>query len=237
MPERIATWMVFNHHYITERIAQQNIILDNQEAALQNFYGMLSHTGACHEGFEHNIKPWGNRHYLIPIKFLFWHLDFFNFPPHGWFAACYNLLLRNMLIREEQNMLHLFSILSPEWIKGPITIRNANTYFGVCNFSLTKEENDVVISFSSLFKRKLPDKIIVHIPYYIDKKTLQIQSDQNLELNQEKTAVFIPPLKDFTLHIAWNMDNSHDLSYFSYNKAVEWLKNEYKNQYKKYHTN
>ena len=236
MPERIATWMVFNHHYITERIGQQNIILDNQKAALRNFYGMLSHTGACHEGFEHNIKPWGNRHYLAPVKFLFWHMDYFNFPPHGWFAVCYNLLIRNMLIREENDILHLLSVLSPAWIKGPITIRNANTYFGVCNLTLTEKENDVVISFSSLFTRKLPDNIIVHIPYYIDKKSLQIQSDQNFELDQDKKAIIVPALKDFSLRIVWKIDDAHDLSYFSYEKAVDWLKNEYKKRYEKEHS-
>jgi hypothetical protein len=233
MPERIATWMVFNHHYITERIGQQNIILDHQKAALRNFYGMLSHTGACHEGFEHNIKPWGNRHYLSSVKFLFWHMDFFNFPPHGWFAVCYNLLLRNMLIREEKDVLHLFSVLSPEWVEGPITMNNANTYFGRCNLRLTKEKGITAISFSSLFKRKRPSTIVLHIPYFIKKKSLQIESPLEFEMDSDKTVITLPALKDFTLRMKWEINDNIDLSYFSYQKAVEWLKNEYTKRYEK----
>ncbi|MFO8018854.1 MAG: hypothetical protein R6U96_09475 [Promethearchaeia archaeon] len=232
MPEGIATWMVFNHHYITERIAQQHIVLDEQDRALHDFYGMLSHTGACHEGFEHNIKPWGNRHYLIPIKILFWHMDFFNFPPHGWFAVAYNLLLRNMLIREEKDELHLFSVLSPEWIDGPITIENANTYFGLCNITLKKKQEDVIISFSSLFERKKPAHIYVHIPYYIDKSSIHLRSDKDIQLNEDKTAITLPPLKEFSITINWRVLEDADLSYMSYEKSVEWLKSQYRMKYK-----
>ncbi|MGV9200036.1 MAG: hypothetical protein ACOC4M_14615 [Promethearchaeia archaeon] len=231
MPEHIATWMVFNHHYITERIAQQHLVLDDQKKALHDFYGMLSHTGACHEGFEHNIKPWGNRHYLISIKILFWQMDYSNFPPHGWFAVAYNLLLRNMLVREEDNNLHLFSAVSPEWIEGPIKISNANTYFGVCNIDLSKKQEDTIISFSSLFNKKKPANIIIHIPYYIEKDSIKVTSGKEFTFNDERTAILIPAYNEFSITLNWRRQKDADLSYLSYQKSIEWLKKQYRKRY------
>jgi len=231
MPEGIAMWMVFLHHYITERIAQQHLLLDDQELVLRDFYSILSHTGSCHEGFEHNIKPWGDRYYLIPIRILFLKMDYFNFPPHGWAAVCFNLLLRNMLIREEDNNLHLISAISPEWIYGPITIKNANTYFGICNFALNQQGAKVQLSFSGSFERSKPELIIIHIPYFVDKKSLKIESDSNIELDIDKTMIKIPTNNELKLNIFWEIDKNTDISYLSYKKAVSWLKAEYKKRY------
>lgn len=232
MPEGIAMWSVFQHHYITERIAQQHLILGDQELVLRDFYSMLSHTGSCHEGFEHAIKPWGNRDYLIPIRKAFVKIDYYNYPPHGWFAVAYNLLLRNMLIREEDNCLHLMSVLSPEWISGPIVIENANTYFGLCSFSLKSlPEGNVHLHFQSKFESQKPEKIIVHIPYFIDKTALKLNSESEFTLTTNKTHLTFTTQNEFFLDFSWCIDNRHDLSYLSYRKAVKWLKEEYKRRY------
>jgi len=231
MPEGIAMWMIFLHHYITERIAQQNLILDNQELVLRDLYSMLSHTGACHGGFEHNIKPWGNRHYLIPIRVLFLKMDYFNYPQHGWFAVAYNLLLRNMLIREEDNDLHLLSAIAPEWINGNISIKNANTYFGVCNLKLTKEDSQLQLIVNINFERKKLDNIIIHIPYFIDKNSLKLESNIDYKLNNSKSSIILKPKEEILIKINWKINEDTDLSYLSYEKAVNWLKSEYKKMY------
>ncbi|MHA1149818.1 MAG: hypothetical protein ACTSR8_16405 [Promethearchaeota archaeon] len=232
MPEGIAMWMVYQHHYITERIAQQHLILGDQELVLRDFYSMLSHTGSCHEGFEHNIKPWGNRYYYTPIRKGFIKLDYYNFPPHGWFAVAYNSLLRNMLIREEDSDLHLFSAISPEWINGTISIDNANTYFGICHVTLKSiGENKVQITFKSKFERNTPETILIHIPFFIASNSLQISSPTKFALNEEKTQISIESKGEFSLDISWKIDSRHDLSYLSYQKAVNWLKEEYKKRY------
>ncbi len=232
--EGLATWMVFLHHYVTERIAQQHLILGDQELALRDFYSMLSHTGSCHEGFEHNIRPWGNRHFLIPIRKAFVRLDYYNFPPHGWFAVAYNTLLRNMLLREEDNDLHLLSAISPEWIYGPIQVENINTYFGTCHLQLdpTKILHGVHLAFRSKFERGKPERIVVHIPYFVNKKTIEINSDVSFKVDDEKTQVILSPNEEFSTFFTWEIDSKFDLSYLSYDKAVKWLKEEYKKRFR-----
>ena len=231
MPEGIAMWMVFLHHYVTERIAQQHLILDDQELVLRDLYSMLSHTGSCHEGFEHNIKPWGDRDYIIPIRFAFIKLDYYNFPPHGWFAVTYNLLLRNMLIREEDNNLHLLSAISPEWINGPLHVKDANTYFGLCNLDLVEKDGRLSLDFKSTFKNQKPSKIIIHIPYFIDKASLILESETDLKLNENKTSFTLNPKEEFSITIKWKVNQQIDLSYLSYEKAIDWLKAEYKKRF------
>ncbi|MHA1293301.1 MAG: hypothetical protein ACTSQJ_11620, partial [Promethearchaeota archaeon] len=235
MPEGIAMWMIFQHHYITERIAQQHLILDDQELVLKDFYSMLSHTGSCHEGFEHNIRPWGNRDYLIPIKFLFLKRDYFNYPPHGWFAVAYNLLLRNMLIREENGKLHLLSAISPEWINGNIAIKNANTYFGLCNLEVIKQsKNDYLkIIFKADFNRLRPTQIIIHLPFFINKESFIIDCKFDYDIDSEKTKIYLNPTENFELELKWELNSNIDLSYLSYEKAMTWLKSEYKKRYLK----
>lgn len=231
MPEGIAMWMIFLHHYITERIAQQHLILDDQELVLRDLYSMLSHTGSCHGGFEHNIKPWGNRDYLIPIRLFYIKLDYYNYPPHGWFAVAYNLLLRNMLIREEDNDLHLLSAISPEWIDGDIKVKDANTYFGICSFELIKNDNHLQFTLKSSYERGKPDKIILHIPFFIDKESINLSSDLNIQYNELKTYVVLEPVEEIKIGINWTIRKDVDLSYLSYKKAVNWLKAEYKRRY------
>ncbi|MGE5409541.1 MAG: hypothetical protein ACM3MI_01175, partial [Clostridiales bacterium] len=108
------------HHYITMFNTQSEIIRDEQEKALGEFYAELMHTGSTHTGFEYAIWPWSNRDFGM------------NLTPHGWFSAEFRTLLRNMMVREEKNDLHLFSIISPEWVKDKMSIKleKAPTIFG-----------------------------------------------------------------------------------------------------------
>ena len=58
--------------------------------------------------------------------------------PHGWTAAYYILLLRNMLMREEQESLILLPCVPPTWIGAgrEVAVENAPTYFGPISWSL-----------------------------------------------------------------------------------------------------
>ncbi len=232
MPEGIAMWMIFQHHYITERIAQQHLILGDQELALRDFYSMLSHTGSCHEGFEHNIRPWGNRDYVISIRKLYFKRDYINYPPHGWFAVCYNLLLRNMLIREEDNDLHIFSAISPEWINGPIIVKDAPTYFGKFDVELKNLESEKVqVIIKQKSQLQALNKIILHIPFFIDKHTFSLESNNDYTLNEAKSKLILNPSSEIKLVLSWNIDSHIDISYLSYDNAVKWLKEEYKKRF------
>ncbi|MHA1822090.1 MAG: hypothetical protein ACTSU2_08565 [Promethearchaeota archaeon] len=134
--EGIATYTkYFLHHYITERVAQNNLVRNKQIEVLEDLYSMLAHTGNFNEGFEWCIPPHGNRDYYLWA----WPIKFYNFPPHGWFAALYNSLLRNILIREDfyGKKIYMFSAISPEWVTLAInklaiiaSFQNVPTYFG-----------------------------------------------------------------------------------------------------------
>jgi hypothetical protein len=55
-----------------------------------------------------------------------------DLAPHGWFAAEYVALLRNMLVREDGNDLVLMGALSPRWLLpcARNSVRNADTTLG-----------------------------------------------------------------------------------------------------------
>ena len=157
MKEGLSTWAGYLHHYVIERVAQSELILNQQKRVLNDFYAMLLHTGSCNEGFEMAICPWGNRDYelrIAGVKILG------NYPPHGWFASCFNLLLRNMLLREEDHDLHLISTLSPEWIKpnSILKVERAPTIFGLVSFTCKSMETGISLQFKANWHDHSPEK-------------------------------------------------------------------------------
>jgi hypothetical protein len=164
MREGISTWHQSLHHYITERVAQTMLIRGEQERALDDFYGMLVHTGACHEGFEWQVFAWDGRDYCTGVG----SVQTCNFPPHGWYAAAFDLLFRNLLVREEGRDLHLASALSPEWT-GPgkeVRVENAPTWFGQVSYTLEFGETSATLRLSADWRRA-PERIVFHVPYYL----------------------------------------------------------------------
>ncbi|HUT55979.1 MAG TPA: hypothetical protein VM658_21490 [bacterium] len=164
MQEGIGMWHQSLHHYLTERVAQTMLIRGEQERALDDFYGMLLHTGACHEGFEWAIFAWDGRDYCQGVG----KVQTCNFPPHGWYAADFDLLLRNMLIREDGKELHLASALSPEWTKpgDRITVENAPTWFGPVSYELSFSETSATLDLTGYW-RNAPDSVTFHVPYFL----------------------------------------------------------------------
>ncbi|MBD3230143.1 MAG: hypothetical protein GF329_18335 [Candidatus Lokiarchaeota archaeon] len=221
MIQGLATWMGYLHHYLTERIAQSFLILDDQKKVLECFYSMLAHTGSCNEGFEMGIYPWGDRDYEMNYI-----LKFYNFPPHGWFGVCYNLLLRNMFLREEDNNLHLFSSISPEWIKegDKITIKNASTYFGEINFETESIIDGIKVDFHSTFNSP-PKNIIIHIPFFVTFKEARLYNEP---LEGNKSFLKLEPMENFSLEIKWEQDKS---IIFNYKQYIEKYKRKYNEKF------
>jgi len=226
MAEGIATWMAYLHHYLTERVAQSFLIMGDQQKVLNCFYSMLLHTGSCNEGFEMGIFPWGNRDYEMDYIIA----KFYNFPPHGWFGVTYNTLLRNMLIREEDDCLHLLSAISPAWTKENemIQVENAPTYFGIVNFRLKIKNDGALLDFEANFRNK-PRKIYLHIPFFAENVEVFLEN-KRLSIINEK--VDLEPLKKFTLEIKWKL---RDITGYNYDFYVKKYIDEYKRKYfKKY---
>ncbi|MHA1311088.1 MAG: hypothetical protein ACTSWR_10600 [Candidatus Helarchaeota archaeon] len=206
MAEGLATWMGYLHHYLTERIAQSFMILEDQEKVLNCFYSMLLHTGSCNEGFEMGIYPWGDRDYEMNYI-----LKFYNFPPHGWFGVAYNTLLRNMLIREEDNNLHLISVLSPEWVrpKTEIKIEKANTYFGIIDYTIKSSSSMITLNFKSSF-RNSPDKIIIHLPFFTKNQKASLNSE-SIPIKNNK--IEFTSKSEFVLEVKWELDQKIQMNY------------------------
>ena len=145
------------HLYLTMKNTETQVIRGEQEKVLEEFYSILLHTSSTHAGFEYSIPPWGDR-------------DFgHNLSPHGWFAAKYRTLLRNMLVREEGKNLHLCSVLSPSWLREGqgIEVTHAPTSFGSLDFSFTAEKGVGRLILNPKFREK-PQEIILHLPYFVE---------------------------------------------------------------------
>ena len=145
------------HHYLTTYVTETDLLRGDQEGVLKQFYAIMAHTSSTHAGWEWSVRAWGDR-------------DFGgNLAPHGWFAARYRILLRNMLVREEGDRLHLFSVLSPGWLEQPdahVLVSDAPTRFGCIDVRLQRLASDVArIAFLPRWTSP-PAEIIVHIPWY-----------------------------------------------------------------------
>ena len=126
--EGIATYLSGRllHDYLGFRVFETELAAGNQQATIDGLYSELAHTTATNGGFETGVHVYGSRA-----------VDD-NMTPHGWFAAEYVTLLRNMLVREDGTGITLMSALSPAWLGHgrTITVRNAPTTFGTVSFTL-----------------------------------------------------------------------------------------------------
>ncbi|MGE5431008.1 MAG: hypothetical protein ACM3QX_08040 [Syntrophomonadaceae bacterium] len=202
------------HHYITMNNTQSELIRGGQEKALQEFYAVLMHTGSTHTGFEFSIFPWGNRDFMM------------NLTPHGWFSAEFRTLLRNMMVREEKNELHLFSALSPEWLKDgdKIIVHKAPTNFGMVNMDLTVKPGGASLKLDNKFTVN-PAKLILHLPYFMSVKTVKA-GGKTLSVSSNKAEL---PLNAKEVTIEWAKQKNYPE--MNYNKAVEDYKKEYRLKY------
>lgn len=144
------------HHYDTIKCTEDLVALGRQQDALADFYSILVHTSSANAGFECGITPWDNRD---PGG---------NFPPHGWFAAEYIGLLRNMLVREDAGDLHLLSVVSPAWLKpgDRLAIRHAPTDFGEVSVFAQKADRRLDVQIRPHW-RTPPRSVIVHLPWFL----------------------------------------------------------------------
>jgi hypothetical protein len=205
------------HHYLTIKNTLTELVRGDQQQAIRELYAELLHTSSTHAGFEYAIRPWGNRDFEG------------NIAPHGWFAADYRNLLRNMMLREEGNDLHLFSALSPEWIGAgkSIWVERAPSIFGVMDFKLDMPAGDsAVLNLTTSFSHS-PRKLILHLPWFMD-VTSVVADGVALQVNGE--AVVVPiTAKKVLLH--WKRRNG--ASEMSYDRTVESYKAEYRKRYER----
>jgi hypothetical protein len=201
------------HHYLTMNNTQTELIRGEQKMALDEFYSILMHTSATHAGFEFAIVPWSTRDFGM------------NLSPHGWFAAEFRILMRNMMVREEKNELHLLSLLSPEWIKEgeKISVYKAPTNFGTVNFDLQFSNGTALLKLSNKFHEK-PEKLVLHLPWFMSVSELNADGKK---LPVKNNSVILP-VDCKQVSIKWQKKSEEN---FSYQKTVDDYKDEYSRRY------
>jgi hypothetical protein len=205
----------FLHHYLTIKNTMTEVIRGDQEQALKEFYALLLHTSSTHAGFEFAILPWGDRNFQD------------NLSPHGWFGAEYRTLLRNMLVREEGDQLHLLSVVSPQWVgKGKtISVTNAPTRFGTVGFKFEQIGEDEAVLHLDLHFTRTPSKIVLHQPWFVEGQTATV----NGVVLQESNGIIELPSDAREIHLHWT--NKPNRPALSYDRTVEEYKAEYARRY------
>ncbi|MDQ4040691.1 MAG: hypothetical protein M3141_02960, partial [Actinomycetota bacterium] len=115
------------HHYLGFRVFQTELLRGEQRKVVEGLYDELAHTTGSGAGFEAGTAPFGDR--VVDDVTV----------PHGWFAAEYVALVRNMLVRERGDDVWLMSALSPAWLRPGkrISVSGAPTTRGRVAYTLT----------------------------------------------------------------------------------------------------
>ncbi|MGA8628907.1 MAG: hypothetical protein WBL41_10685 [Terracidiphilus sp.] len=205
----------FLHHYLTIKNTLTETIRGDQEQAVKELYAILLHTSSTQAGFEYKIQPWGDRNFGD------------NLSPHGWFAAEYRTLLRNMLVREQGNELHLLSVVSPAWIgKGrAISVRQAPTKFGTMAFTLDQPQDGVAVLHLNAAFSEPPEAIVVHLPWFA---TLQSAVADGKPVQAANGAISVSAATH-TVELHWTV--KPNAPRLSYDASVADYKAEYARRY------
>ena len=216
--EGIMTYLYqkYLHLYLTMKNTETEIIRGEQEKVLEEFYSLLTHTSSTHAGFEWNIRAWGDRDFGQ------------NLTPHGWFAAKFRTLVRNMLVREQGQALHLCSVLSPSWAREGqrVEVRDAPTNFGKMDFALEFEKDKAHLKLDPKFREE-PEEIILHIPWFADVRNAM--ADGQKIRTEEGVLRLSPEAKEVTLD--WTLT---PVGAMSYDHFVQEFKEEYRTRYKEF---
>jgi len=198
------------HHYNTQYIAGTMLMRNEQEDVLDYLYkGYLVHTTATNcgpEGIEGTMKDFGH---------------VVNITPHGQSALRYIWMLREMIVREDSNSIHLISCISPEWFKKKpqITVKQLATAFGTLNLKVEKTLYGLVI-IPEMHSSPGLKSYIVHIPFWI-KPTSILADGKIIALNGKSS--FVVASKTRKIEIRGNYSQQKE---YSYRKALEDYKSD-----------
>ena len=203
--EGIATYLDRRllHDYLGFRVFQTDLAAGNPERALDGLYAELAHTTATHGGFETGVRVYGSRA-----------VDD-NMTPHGWFAAEYVSLLRNMLVRERSDGIALMSALSPAWLKPgeSVSVHDAPTTSGKVSFTLRPTDDGARLEWHA----DVPEGTQIRWPlpdFARDVKAENIEKDGR---------TILLPSRSGTLTVRWKLGGSP----VSYSREVAQLRSAY----------
>ena len=125
------------HDYLGFRVFETELLRGQQLDVVHGLYSELAHTTSTNGGWEVGILPHGARVLNDDVA------------PHGWFAAEYVALLRNMLVRENGPELVLMGAVSPSWLRPgrTIAVANADTSLGRVGYTLHGTAGGAVLTW------------------------------------------------------------------------------------------
>ena len=213
------------HHYLTVKCTQNFLVRNEQEQVLRDFYAILLHMGSCHEMFEWETDPWGARDVEK------------NFPPHGWGAAMFNTLLRNMLIMErggegglDGRDIHLFNAISPEWSKPGerVAFDDMPTELGVVSAEMRFHADDSASVRIHADWRTRPNNVVLTVPYWAELESFRTDA-RNSQQDGDRL-LFSSDVSRVTLR--WK--RRENIEPLGYDRAVAVYKREYAQRYADY---
>jgi hypothetical protein len=138
------------HDYLGFRVFETDLAAGAQSRVVDGLYSELAHTTTTHAGFETGVRVYGSRAVDDDMT------------PHGWFAAEYATLLRNMLVRERPDGIALMSALSPAWLKPgeAVSVHDAPTTYGRVSFTLRVQNDGARVEWHA----DVPEGTALHWP-------------------------------------------------------------------------
>lgn len=172
------------HYWQTPNNTQVSLVRGtawDQEWAVQELYALLLHTSSTHLPGEFGTVPWSTRECS----------HCFNILPQGLTIAKTVEVLRNMLLREQGEGLHLLSALSPEWVqpgKG-IEVKGAPSFFGPVDLTVRAEAERLRLTLPRSF-RNAPEQLWVRVPWFWE---LQRALLDGAEVSARDGEILVPP--------------------------------------------
>ncbi|NNM84684.1 MAG: hypothetical protein HKL96_02865, partial [Phycisphaerales bacterium] len=195
------------HDYVGMDNTESFIIRGQQRSALRDLYAELVHTSATQAGWECGAPPWTTRDFGRDLA------------PHGWFAADYIAMVRNMLIRGQGHTLQLFSVVSPKWTQPGdiISLHRAPTRFGVVSLWATFTSHGMVLHIHAHLRHS-PESLRLHIPWYVA-ATAATADGKPLAISK---ASLLLPTNTRVVRILWKRnENLDNWSYRAFVKRFE----------------
>lgn len=206
------------HDYLMIKNTLTEILRDEQKQPVKDLYALLVHTSSTHEGFEFAIRAWGDRDFAD------------NLPPHGWFAAEYRIMLRDMMVREDEGQIHLLSVMSPAWMGAgkKIQVERAPTRFGEVGFTLTQpSDRSAVIDLNMKWEQK-PSEVVLHLPWFADVSGIWVDG----QAVKHSNGMVRIPTDARQVRLQWR--RRADAPDWSYQQAVKTFEQEYRQHYDTY---
>ena len=116
---------------------------------------------------------------------------------HGWATAEWLLLLRNLLLFEDSDTLHLTRVLLNDHLEcgNTFSVRSAPSYFGKISFKISADKKEVWLELGDDLQLTTPKELIWHLPFkplktFIDGQISPLTTE-TIRLNPHNTKVVV----------------------------------------------